>query len=1220
MRFSPVRVGAMGVWRLLRPVLRPLLWRVRGFFIADLRADHVSLHWDVFNLHHFVASDLMGEIRQLRTEQMREQVQTLQLLQSKLQTAAQPNVIGAPAAAGRALRVVHQYHSGSAVGDAVTNAMLLIRERLRAEGFRSEIFVEQLDPLLTGDLLPLSALPRNDGYVLIVHFSIGTPGFHRIVSLPAPKLLCYHNITPTRLLGNEPDLAAATAEGRRQLVDGRRHVRGAVAVSAFNALELRALGYDPVLECPLLFDTLRLKARAAAAGRREANAPFTVLFVGRMVTSKAQGDLIDAFAAFRAALAAPCRLVLVGHGVEAAVAALRSRAEGLGLGDAVDLRCSVTDTELDAAFAEADLYVSLSRHEGFGVPLVEAMAHGVPVLAWPAGAVPYTLGGAGELLEGRDPRAVAAAMLALARDPARRAAMAERGRARLDDFAMKRIWPRFLTALSLAGASPPSPPELRGELAAQMHVTVAGHFNGSYSLASVNRTLVRAFEALMPGRVRMQIYEAGEKTPLEATAAPDIAAVAVREAPITGPEVVICQHYPVLQPARTGDLLLGMQFWEETLAPPDFIAALAQYRGVLAPSRATAKALLDSGLPVPVRVVGLAADLASFAKLGEARLAAPRPVPERLTFLHVSSGFPRKGIAPLLAGWARAFRAADLVRLVIKVFPNPHNDVAGQIAALRAADPGVAAIDLIDTDLDDAALLGLYAEADAMVLPTRGEGFNLPAAEAVAAGLPVIVTGWGGQCDFLGEAEARLLAFTLAPSESHVASSHSLWAEPDVADLAAALRECAEALRQNAEAGRARAAAARRRVLAGTDRTAWAEKIRETALDLLLRPPPAPLRLAWISTWRVTCGIAEYSRLLLEHFLGNPAFVAEGPLLLCDTRPHDESDSPTAALRAVPCWRLPDGTETGKTSALRSAIATEAPDAVVIQHQTGLIKWPVLAALLRSPELAGRVVLLTLHNTRDLEELEAGERDDAVAALAATVSRIVVHSVADVARMQRLGLLEKTMLLPHGASAPRPAAPARPLSATDAPVLGSFGFFVPPKGLPKLVEAAALLRREWPQLRLRLVNARLPGDVSDQEIAVCRELAKRLGVEAAIEWHTDYLPQDQALDLLAGCDLLVLPYTESRESASGAVRVALASGPPVVVSPIEIFADLGDAVARLEGTAPEEIAASVAALLRDRERRDALTVTAERWLSSVSWPATARRLQGTIQGLCASGR
>ncbi|MBV9749336.1 MAG: glycosyltransferase, partial [Acetobacteraceae bacterium] len=158
-------------------------------------------------------------------------------------------------------------------------------------------------------------------------------------------------------------------------------------------------------------------------------------------------------------------------------------------------------------------------------------------------------------------------------------------------------------------------------------------------------------------------------------------------------------------------------------------------------------------------------------------------------------------------------------------------------------------------------------------------------------------------------------------------------------------------------------------------------------------------------------------------------------------------------------------------------------------------------------------------------------------------------------------------------------------------------------------------RRRWPGARLRLVNARYDGPESDGEIALCREVVATKGLQDAVEFITDFLAAERALELLAGCDAVALPYQSSLEAASGAVRAALASGAPVIVTPLPLFDEAGEAVARLDRTDPEAIAQGLDALLADRERRAAVAAAARRWLDDRNWEATGRRLAGMLRGL-----
>lgn len=1125
---------------------------------------------------------------------------------------------------GRLRRAVHQFHAGSAPRDAITNANLMVRTLLRSLGYESEIFTMNPHPDLAHELRPATELPRHDDYVLLLRFSAGFPELDQVLNLPAPKVLMYHNITPSAFISSNAFVQDAVMLGRRQLPTLRQHVAASLADSEFNALELRALGFDSPRACSLLFDTASLRARADATAPTRGSQVFTILFVGRVIDSKAQGDLLSAFERFVPRYGRPCRLVLVGDTSGAGPAYLARLQALMGrpaLRDRVILAGSVSDEALHAWFAAADLYVSLSHHEGFGVPLVEAMAHNVPVLAWPCGAVPYTLGRAAVLIPDRAPDAVATQMLALANDPAARDAVAARQNQALHRFDLDNQLPSLLAALALAGAAPPEHPDTRQSLADNLRITVAGHVNGSYSLAAVNRRVALALEAERPGTVRVIPVEGTPTTALDNVPAAQhdaLARLVERPPHATGPTILISQHYPVHVPTpgevHGDDLPLAYFFWEESLVPASTVAVLNEgFRGVLVPSRSVAAALLDSGLAIPIRAIGYAPDLRAYQALADTR--APRSG-RPFCFLHVSSCFPRKGVDVLLAAWAEAFRATDNVRLVIKGFPNPHNDVADQLAALRARDPNIAAIELIDADIDESAMLDLYRNADAMVLPTRGEGFNIPAAEAMAAGLPLIVTEGGGHMDFVDRTTARLIAATPQSSRSHVATPHAMWLEPDRTDLARALVETARDQNASRGEGASRVERARAAIAAATDPAAFTRRVTEAAVDIILAPPPPKLRLGIISSWDVACGIATYARFLLDAMLD--AMPSRDVTVFADSRT-DPASTGIPGLRVISSWTAAAPPETPASavwpSLLESLGATD-PNVVLIQHQPGLAQWHALAALLTDPVMQGRVVLVTLHNTTHLLEQDAPLRDRAADALR-RASRVIVHQTADLTRLQALGL-PNTMLLPHGATAPTQAPPPRPLAPGSAPIIGCYGFFLPDKGIPQLIKAVAALRRTWPRARLRLVNAEYPGAVSAEEIATCRRLAEDI-LPDGVEWHTGFLPNERSVDLLAGCDVVVLPYQRSKESASGALRIALSVGVPIAVTPLDLFAEAEDAVAVLDGIAPGQIATGLAALLHDVQRRTALQAAARTWATDRAWPLIGQRLVGVMAGLLANG-
>lgn len=1097
------------------------------------------------------------------------------------------------------IRAVHQFHPGSAMGDAITNAMLLMQKRLRALGYRSEIFVCFRDPDLADTLRLIDELPRHGDYVLIVRHSMGFDALQQIVALPAPKILFYHNITPPEFLQEEP-LQHYAKLGRRQLRELRDIVTGSLADSEYNALELRALGFKNVQACSALFDIDALWAQAQAQPRRSDPHRLTILFVGRVIHSKAQAELVDTFAAFRTRYGKPCRLILVGrHGGEtdAYLASIQRRIEVYGIEEDVVLAGLVSDEELHAWYAAADLYLSLSHHEGFAVPLVEAMAYDVPVLARPAAAVPYTLSGTGGLFDDDTRDGIVDRLMRFVADPEQRRLLIAQQRAALDRYRWTHHENTLLQALARAGAAPPISGETRRALTDAIRITITGHFSGSYSLASVNRGLVLDLETRYPGTVRVEPVESGTPTKtisgMTDTELTQITRMIERPRRTTSPEVLISQHYPVHVAEDHYDVAFAYVFWEESLLPPETVETLNRhFHGILAPTRFVAKTLTDSGVALPVFVVGFAPRLEAFQAL-----ATPREhrATDRFHFLHVSSGLRRKGIDLLLTAYARAFRRHDPVILTVKVYPNPMNTVAEDLAALQRADPEMPEVRLINDDIDEPAVVALYREADAIVLPTRGEGFNLPAAEAMASGRQLIVTGYTGQMDFTNDS-VRHLAYRFARSGSHLASAGSLWLEPDGDDLVAALRE--------AMARPPRATLP----LRVPDGPVVAERILKAAVDLLIAPPPPPPSIGWISTWDVRCGIAEYSRHLVE---GVVATGIAGPVIvLNDHRPSAGRGSiPGVAVRS--CWNLGsmDDAELVRT------VAEIDPDILVIQHQPGLVPWAGLANLVQTGCLRARPVIVVLHTTRRL--LESGEHERATVLTAlARVARVVVHTVDDLNRLKDLGLVENVTMMFQGAPPLRPGlTPLEEPETGSSFVIGCYGFFLPGKGIPQLVEAIGLLRAQSRSLRLSLVNADYGTVESETEMNRAREAAEKAGITDAIDWHTGFLPDAESIAHLRHCHLIVLPYQESKEGSSAALRMALSAGRPVAVTPLPFFDEADNAVRRFSGTDSRSIADGIATLIDAPADRDAIGAAAVGWLADREWPTIALRFAGMLRSL-----
>jgi glycosyltransferase involved in cell wall biosynthesis len=247
----------------------------------------------------------------------------------------------------------------------------------------------------------------------------------------------YHNITPASLFAPwEPHVGVELQAGRRQLADLAPLTELAIAVSSFNERELHAAGYGRTAVVPVLLDTATFERERDDGAVERLRAPgATWLFVGRLAPNKAQHDLLKALSVYRRVFDPDARLRLVGGSSSLAYAtAVEAYVKALQLEDAVELLGEVSHAELAAHYRAADVFVSASDHEGFCIPLLEAMHHRLPIVAYGSSAIPETLGGAGVCLASKEPTVFATAVHHVLVDPVLRAELVEAGTRRLADF------------------------------------------------------------------------------------------------------------------------------------------------------------------------------------------------------------------------------------------------------------------------------------------------------------------------------------------------------------------------------------------------------------------------------------------------------------------------------------------------------------------------------------------------------------------------------------------------------------------------------------------------------------------------------------------------------------------------------------------------------------------------------------------------------------------
>ena len=330
------------------------------------------------------------------------------------------------------MAVIHQFTPVLSYGDAVSDYTLELQRFLREAGHESEIFVERCHPKVAHLCHPFQAYEsrRSPEHLLILHFSIGSDVNIFVWLSPGKKMIIYHNITPHHyFIQVNPVLAVQCLLGRYQLKLFQNEVELALADSEFNRKELDATGIVPNAELPIFvsFDKFN---REALSDLRELYDDDAVnwLFVGRMIPNKRIDALIRAFTFYQRHYESNARLFIVGthRGFERHYTQLRQLVHQLDVSEHVIFTHHVTLDELVTFYKLADVYVSMSEHEGFCVPLLEAMYFQIPIVAYAAGAVPYTLRGGGILLRSQDPATVAEAVHLLHENPAVRSRVIRR--------------------------------------------------------------------------------------------------------------------------------------------------------------------------------------------------------------------------------------------------------------------------------------------------------------------------------------------------------------------------------------------------------------------------------------------------------------------------------------------------------------------------------------------------------------------------------------------------------------------------------------------------------------------------------------------------------------------------------------------------------------------------------------------------------------------------
>ncbi len=349
---------------------------------------------------------------------------------------------------------IDQFLPSFAPRDAIGYHTLKMQEVLRSLGIRSEIYSDEIKGELQGLAHPFAKFTRQRyrrRRYIMYQASTGSPIVRYLLGRHEPILINYHNITPKDILGRwDVGVAMVVGQGVKQLSVLKDRIIGAISVSEYNKWCLKQEGITehsfvaaPYIPLPRKSGT-SLEAQLDKSNQQVSK----WLFVGRIAPNKAQHDIIKAFSAYRMGWDPNARLTLVGSvSSERYARSLEELIRNLGIVESVDLTGPIDDAGLERHYREATVFVCLSDHEGFGFPIIEALNHSVPVVAFASTAIPETLGTSGILLSSKEPLQVAAAVALVETDPRLRDDLRERSQRTLTRYSFDTAKQENLSAL-----------------------------------------------------------------------------------------------------------------------------------------------------------------------------------------------------------------------------------------------------------------------------------------------------------------------------------------------------------------------------------------------------------------------------------------------------------------------------------------------------------------------------------------------------------------------------------------------------------------------------------------------------------------------------------------------------------------------------------------------------------------------------------------------------
>lgn len=1087
--------------------------------------------------------------------------------------------------------VIHQFTPSVAYGDGVSNGVLFIQKLLAEFGFNSNIYISlnHVDIDYKKQVFHIEEYEESENNYLLYHHSIGHSYHNEIMKLKDKKILIYHNITPSHFFKNNEFLQNACDLGRQQLKDANKYIIHSLADSQYNKKELDSVGFKSTKVIPLLMDFSKKNDILFNAEIINKNsATFNIIFVGRIVQNKCQHQLIEV-AYFLKQKGLNFKLFIIGGTSQVDYYNfLTSYINNLFLNNEVILTGKLNDSDLASYYKNSDLYLSLSDHEGFGIPLIEAMKYDTPVLAFNTCAIETTISPLG-LLENKSARYVSNKILELLDNPIQRVEIIKEQKKILAKFDYNIIKNNFKKYLQNINIKIEEKENFIKTIPKATSIQIEGPFDSSYSLSIVNKDVACSLK----NDFAVSLYSTeghGDFKPNLENCTDNIKQLYNHK--LDNIDITIRNLYPPRTNAMYGyHKIMGPYGWEESKFPQEYVQWFnTKLTMVLAVSQYVKDVLKNNGVKIPIFVTGNIVE--EILYISSTPLKYKLPIGFKL--LHISSGFPRKGLDILLQAFDLLKKSQE-ISLIIKTFPNPHNNILEELENngykvttiyeknILLYKKDTKEILLINKDIPKSQIKYLYENSNILIAPSFGEGFGLPMAESMLLNLPVITTGYGGQIDFCTNETSWLIDFEFVLSNSHLNLKDSLWAAPKVESLKMLIESIYNAPSTELQK---RTAIAKEFILKNYSSKEVSNKIISAIENYNYSVIKKEKKLGWISSYNTKCGIATYSDFIIENLENLDIKIFSNYTKSIISQKKEEN--------VIRCWN--DRFDESNQILINQIINANCSH-VIINFNFAFFSMKNLEEIIEHLYKNNIKITIVFHSVADVNVKGLESSLSWIKKSLKKVDNILVHSIEDINFFKNLDLLNVNFL-PHGV---KNRVNINSQIKENITTISSYGFILPHKGILDLINAFSILEKEFSYLKLVLVNAVYPAKVSEDYLYICKQRVEELGLSNKVTFYSDFLSDEKSYELLDETDLLVMPYHKTNESASGAIRYAISTLNPVLCTKEPIFNDVKDIVHFIDGTSENDIAKSIKKLILNKELLYSKNEKQKLWIEAHDW-------------------